>query len=374
MDGCLVSCIVRLFCRKIDTSKLLAILPFLFSVPISAESIDYKKLYQDAAPAVVLIVGVGKKSSGKGTGSVLTDNGLILTNAHVVTNDGKPWDQLLVAFKPDQVSGNKSDYKKSYEATVIYSDAKRDLALIIPKHKLKGLQHLQLSDLKRVDIGEPVVAIGHPGGGQLWTMTTGRISASWADYRGVRGYDLYQTETAINPGNSGGPLLAGDGSIVGVNTFVIRNNKQMSLEGLNYAIKSTTVANWLVSFSDTLENQSGATGRVTKNKADQGNQVPTRKTKPINRPPSSAGRGKYLEAPKIKPSKRAYKSTVESGLQITEDQLMTSFLNDIHAELNQNRRNQASPADSSRQRQQSNPDGSSSSADRGLDVFLESIY
>jgi serine protease Do len=101
---------------------------------------------------------------------------------------------------------------------------------------------IQIGDSEEVEVGEPVAAIGHPGGGGLWTLTTGTVSSVRRD--GVR--DVFQTDTAINPGNSGGPLLDENARLIGVNTFVRRVNKQgLPLEGLNYSLRSALALEWL---------------------------------------------------------------------------------------------------------------------------------
>jgi hypothetical protein len=93
-----------------------------------------------------------------------------------------------------------------------------------------------------VEIGESVAAIGHPGGGGLWTLTTGTISSTRMD--GAR--EVFQTDAAINPGNSGGPLIDGHSHLIGVNTFVRRVNAQgLPLEGLNYSLRSKLARGWL---------------------------------------------------------------------------------------------------------------------------------
>ncbi len=368
----------------------LLFLVFVIILPTAttnAESIDYKQLYQKSAPAVVLIFGSSGNTTATGTGSIITDNGIILTNAHVATHKGKLWEKLLIVFKPAQVTGKKSDLNNFVKAKLIYADDKRDLALIMPEKEMANLDFLELSDLKKIDIGEPVVAIGHPGGGRFWTMTTGRISAGWTDYNGIQEYDLFQTETAINPGNSGGPLLAGDGSIVGVNTFVVRKNKKMSLEGLNYAIKSTTVAKWISALLVSENSKREITQKPSnkpkttiqkKEYSGKKESKPERYAKKQEKnvlPAPSGKNNQFIPSPKVKPSKKAYKSDVESGIQFTEDQLLTSFLDDIDSELDGNK--SLSPNNDGVQppvelNKSGNKSGSSAETN-GLDNFLKSI-
>lgn len=101
---------------------------------------------------------------------------------------------------------------------------------------------ISFGDSESTEIGSSVAAIGHPGGGGLWTLTTGTISS--ARNEGKR--QIFQTDTAINPGNSGGPLLDGSASLIGLNTYVKRvNAKGMPLEGLNYSLRSSLASRWL---------------------------------------------------------------------------------------------------------------------------------
>lgn len=217
-----------------------------------AEEIDYKKLYQQAAPGVVLLFGTDDgKSGSQGTGSIIDKSGLVLTNTHVVSNGSGHtlWKTQFIYLKPTNVTGKaRSDLQNVYSGKVLATNPQYDLALVQIIDPPNNLSVLPLSDLHNVDIGEPTVAIGHPGAGARWSLTTGRIGASYEDYENVQGWDVFQTETALNPGNSGGPLLDGTASIVGINTFIKRKHSSgMALTGLNYAVKSTTARQWIVS-------------------------------------------------------------------------------------------------------------------------------
>ncbi len=219
-----------------------------------AVEIDYKALYKKTSPSVVLLYGTDGEYSSRGTGSIIDDMGLVLTNTHVVVKDGQLWEKQFVFLKPEQVTGNpKKDYKRGFAAEVLAVNPEFDLALVQIVNPPNDLKPLPLSDLNQVGIGEPTVAIGHPGGGAAWSLTTGKISASWENYREKQGWDVYQTETSINPGNSGGPLLDGSGAVIGINTFIIRKGQQgLALTGLNFAVKSTTARDWIVSIMGEL--------------------------------------------------------------------------------------------------------------------------
>ena len=205
-------------------------------------------VYRNASPAVVVIFGFDSSGNGSsGTGSIVTSDGKILTNHHVIydAKARKPYTNIKVFLKPSRISGSpEQDLKNPYSVKVIARDADLDLAALQVVGAPRGLPVLQMGDSEAVEIGTSVAAIGHPGGGGLWTLTTGTISSSRND--GSRA--IFQTDAAINPGNSGGPLLDQNSHLIGVNTFVRRVNAQgLPLEGLNYSLRSSLVHNWLAS-------------------------------------------------------------------------------------------------------------------------------
>ncbi len=203
-------------------------------------------VYRSASPSVVVIYGFDSANQGSsGTGSLVTSDGMVLTNNHVIFNakTGRPYSNIRVFFKPDRITGDVSvDLKESYPIRIVARDATLDLAIIQVQGAPRNVPLLELGDSEVVSVGASVAAIGHPGGGGLWTLTTGTISSRRKD--GTR--DVFQTDAAINPGNSGGPLLDGNAHLIGVNTFVRRVNKQgLPLEGLNYSLRSRFVRDWM---------------------------------------------------------------------------------------------------------------------------------
>ncbi len=240
----------RLTCARVATRLSVFLIPLLLAVSFAhtalAGSFSAADVYRESSPSVVLIFGYDGNGAGSaGTGSIVTDQGLILTNNHVIQGDGarKPFPKITVYFKPEKITGNtKRDLKGGMRARVVARDASLDLALL----KVDGLpgraEVIGFGDSENVEIGSQVAAIGHPGGGGLWTLTTGTISSTRTD--GKR--QIFQTDTAINPGNSGGPLLDHGGNLIGVNTYVKRVNKQgLPLEGLNYSLRSSLARRWL---------------------------------------------------------------------------------------------------------------------------------
>lgn len=155
------------------------------------------------------------KRKGLGSGFIISEDGYIITNNHVVEKA----DDIKVILEDGE----------SYKAEIIGKDPKTDLALlkIEPKHDLSAVT---LGRSNSIDIGDWVVAIGNPFG-LGHTVTTGIVSAKGRSL-GLGAYDDFiQTDAAINPGNSGGPLFDLDGSVVGVNTAIIAGG-----QGIGFAI------------------------------------------------------------------------------------------------------------------------------------------
>jgi putative serine protease PepD len=193
-------------------------------------------------PSVVQITQVGANEEGIGSGVVLTPDGEILTNNHVVAGGGT----LTVTF----ANGKKAT------ATVEGTSATSDLALIKAQN-VSGLTPATLGDSSTVKVGQQVVAIGSPEGLQN-TVTSGIVSAlnrqvtvageSQGDNPlaafGQSGsqvtYNAIQTDASINPGNSGGPLLDMNGDVIGINSAIYSptsaSGSQGGSVGLGFAI------------------------------------------------------------------------------------------------------------------------------------------
>jgi S1-C subfamily serine protease len=168
--------------------------------------------------------------AGAGTGVILTADGEVLTNAHVIANAGAIKVKLPTA-------------DKTYDAVLLGSDPAADVAVI----KVQGVSNLPTVTLGRsanVRVGDQVVAIGNalalPGGP---TVTTGIVSALDRTIgSGTRRLtNLIQTDAAINPGNSGGPLVNANAEVVGINTAVIQASSQGEAQNIGFAIASDTI-------------------------------------------------------------------------------------------------------------------------------------
>ena len=232
---------------------LLIALNICFSAPLSAQEFNPKKIYQKTSKAVVLIAAFerGGEDASSGTGSIIQEDGLVLTNAHVIFNPGRntTFSEILIFLKPDRVTGNlKNDTSRKFRASLVRYSNPLDLALLrIHKNQSKNnLPFLELSNLQETSIGDPVLAIGHPEQGGLWTLTTGTISSLIENFGNIPGKDVFQTETSINKGNSGGPLIDRYGNIVGVNSMIARKGSgDIAITDINFSIKSTVAVKWM---------------------------------------------------------------------------------------------------------------------------------
>src|ERR1700704_6962334 len=148
-----------------------------------------------------------QQSTATGSGFLIDNSGHILTNAHVV--DG--------AQKVEVQLGDGTQQ----QAQVVGSDPSSDIALL-KVDNTEGAQPLQLGDSSKVQVGDPVVAIGNPFALDR-TVTSGIVSALQRQIQAPNGFsisDVIQTDAAINPGNSGGPLINGAGQVIGINSQI----------------------------------------------------------------------------------------------------------------------------------------------------------
>ncbi len=188
--------------------------------PPVAPGASFSGLVKSAGPAVVHVGVINQRGSGMGTGFIISADGFILTNEHVVGNS----DKIQVRLADEQV----------FDATVVGTDPKTDIAVI--KIAAKGpLPTLMLGDSSALQVGDWVVAIGSPLGLEH-TVTAGIVSAKQRRDISPGGRrspydDFIQTDAAINPGNSGGPLLNTAGEVVGINSAVSTQG-----QGISFAI------------------------------------------------------------------------------------------------------------------------------------------
>jgi serine protease Do len=171
-------------------------------------------------PSVVRIDFTGDGVVGVGSGFIITGNGYVVTNQHVIS------EALSIS-----VTLSTGD---AFDATVVDSNADRDLALLKMSSSRTDFPEIGLATASIVQAGTTVAAVGYPLGLELSgsaSVTTGIVSA----IRNVNGYDFIQTDAAINPGNSGGPLVDLLGQVVGICSANI-TAPDFTVEGMGLAI------------------------------------------------------------------------------------------------------------------------------------------
>jgi putative serine protease PepD len=204
---------------------------------VASTALTATQLYKQASQGVVSIRAVTPEGEDSGTGIVLNDKGLILTNDHVVAGASR----LTVAPKGSSTI--------TRTATLVGEEADDDLALIKIDPSGLGLKPLSLVSSKSAQVGDAVYAIGNPYGLDE-TLTRGIVSALGRTIEAPNGSKIagaLQTDAALNPGNSGGPLLNDEGDVIGVNSQIASeaasvSGSQPGSTGVGFAVSSDTVA------------------------------------------------------------------------------------------------------------------------------------
>ena len=215
------------------------------NIPVEG-GLSLQEIYQQNIPSVVSISCSGYGTASTGTGVMLTADGYIVTNAHVVEGAGS----IDVLLTDDRV----------LTANLIGSDEISDLAVL--QIQADGLVPAQFGDSSQLRIGDTVAAIGDPLGVKYrGTYTDGIVSAINRDVdMDGRTMTLIQTNAALNSGNSGGPLINCYGQVIGINTMKIGAfTDSAGVEGIGFAIPSVTVKDIV----DQLITQGYVSGRPT---------------------------------------------------------------------------------------------------------------
>jgi putative serine protease PepD len=204
-------------------------------LPVSVEQVAAKAL-----PSVVTLQTYGDGQSDLGSGIILTSDGLIMTNDHVVA--------AIASLPPEQASAMVTfNDGRTVPFSLVAADPKSDIA-IIRAEEIRGLTPISFGSTAELRVGQPVAALGSPLGLDD-TVTTGVVSAlnrpvaTTGDGTVFAVFDAIQTDAALNPGNSGGALVNMNGELVGMNSAMAASggahdggNSQFGSSGLGFAI------------------------------------------------------------------------------------------------------------------------------------------
>ena len=196
----------------------------------SSVDLTPSEIYRRSASGVVQIMtGRGGQPLGQGSGFVIDKEGHIVTNYHVVQDASEI-----------QVSFSNQD---TLDATLVGVDPSTDLAVLEVGTGARALTPLPIGNSERVQVGDPVVAIGNPFGLER-TVTAGIVSALQRRVTAPNSFSIdhvIQTDAPINSGNSGGPLLNARGEVIGVNSQIETGGRSGGNVGIGFAVPSNTV-------------------------------------------------------------------------------------------------------------------------------------
>ncbi|HEX4751309.1 MAG TPA: trypsin-like peptidase domain-containing protein [Solirubrobacterales bacterium] len=207
------------------------------AIEAAAPGFNAAQVYREASPGVVTIRSVfgGSAGGAEGSGFVLAENGEIVTNAHVVTDEssGKrvPAKEVFIEFSNRNV----------LEAKILGFDPFADVALLKVEPEGFALHPLVLGNDAELEVGEPVAAIGSPFGEQR-SLSVGVVSATDRAVKSLTQFEIegaIQTDASINPGNSGGPLLEQDARVVGINQQIETNSG--ANDGVGFAVPISAI-------------------------------------------------------------------------------------------------------------------------------------
>ena len=190
------------------------------------QELTAQKVYAKVNPATVLVVAQTGESASIGTGVIMTEDGYVITNAHVISGGESCWVMLAGGW--------------DYDAELVGFDADQDIA-VLKLVDAEGLPTVEFGDSELAEVGDQVYAIGNPLGVELrGTMTEGIISAinRNVELEG-RTLNVLQTTAALNNGNSGGPLINRYGQVIGINTLKMSGTgapDEATVEGLGFAL------------------------------------------------------------------------------------------------------------------------------------------
>jgi S1-C subfamily serine protease len=201
------------------------------AIETSAPGFDAVEVFEEASPGVVTIRSIfGPGSAAEGSGFVLNDEGEIVTNAHVITDESsgsrEPAEEVFVEFSDHNV----------VDAEIVGFDPFADVALLKVEPDGFELHPLELGDDSTLKVGQPVAAIGSPFGEEQ-SLSVGVVSATDRSVKSLTQFQIVgaiQTDASINPGNSGGPLLDAGGRVLGINQQIETNSG--ANDGVGFAV------------------------------------------------------------------------------------------------------------------------------------------
>lgn len=204
-------------------------------VETASPGFDATQVYRRASPGVVTIRSLFDGGGAEGSGFVLNEDGEIVTNAHVVTDEStgnrRPADEVFVEFSDRNV----------VEAEIVGFDPFVDVALLRVDPDAVPLRPLRLGDDSELVVGQPVAAIGSPFGEQQ-SLSVGVISATDRSVRSLTEFQIegaIQTDASINPGNSGGPLLDAGARVIGINQQI--ETSSGANDGVGFAVPISSI-------------------------------------------------------------------------------------------------------------------------------------
>ena len=217
------------------------------------------------------VFGGSGTTEAAGSGIIISDDGYILTNNHVISSDTST-SSFYAITEATSIKVNLYNSDETFDATVIGTDSYTDLAVL--KIDKTGLTPATLGDSNNVKVGEFVMAIGNPLG-MDYSVTTGVVSAvnREVESEGTTYYAI-QTDAAINSGNSGGALVNAIGEVIGVNTLKLSGT---GIEGIGFAIpisSTTSVVNQLIEYQTVKRPYIGILGSSVDNQTAQRYNLP----------------------------------------------------------------------------------------------------
>jgi S1-C subfamily serine protease len=206
------------------------------AIETASPGFNAAEIYKEAVPGVVTIRSVfGAAGGAEGSGFVLSEDGEIVTDAHVVTDETNgtrvPAEEVFIEFNNRNV----------LEAEIVGFDPFADVALLKVEPEGFAFHPLELGNDSELKVGEPVAAIGSPFGEQR-SLSVGVVSATDRAVKSLTQFEIegaIQTDASINPGNSGGPLLEENGKVIGINQQIETNSG--ANDGVGFAVPMTAI-------------------------------------------------------------------------------------------------------------------------------------